>query len=262
VKIKNDNLHSFFVKLASHTLLQGRAISSASWEGSKCACISFDCDFPEDMLACNSVIDILKSKGTPASFAIPGHLVVGFPEVINRILTGGYEVMNHTFSHLPNFRNLDHDSAKLEIEKFQDLMVSTYQYKPKGFRSPHGFRKIEPALFDILKENGMYDSSLLGFGPSKVFGVLEIPLTPCPDHPLMAFDSYHHFRFPFFSASEKRMLGLWKLLLEQNVFVNIFLDPIDFASNKRFDLLNQMINTALSLNFDFIRMDTLFSNSE
>jgi hypothetical protein len=104
----------------------------------------------------------------------------------------------------------------------------------------------------------MYDSSLLGYGIANVDGVWEIPLTPCPEHPLMAFDTYHHFRFPVFISSEKKVLSLWKLLLQKNDFINIFLDPIDLTTGARMHLLKEMIERARDFDFIFIQMGRLY----
>jgi hypothetical protein len=88
--------------------------------------------------------------------------------------------------------------------------------------------------------------------------VWEIPLTPCPEHPLMAFDSYHHFRLPVFTSSEKKVLLLWELLLKKNDFINIFLDPIDLTTEARLRLLKEMIKRARDFNFLFIQMGRLY----
>jgi hypothetical protein len=148
---------------------------------------------------------------------------------------------------------------RTEIEKSQQFMLQRFSYIPKGFRCPHGLRKVRSDLFRILKENNLYDSSLLGFGISKILDVVEIPLNVCPEHTYMAFDSYHHFRFTPISASEKKMLKLWTILLENNTLINIFLDPIDFSTQPRLELLDQMVNKAIQLGFTFIRLDRLSS---
>jgi peptidoglycan/xylan/chitin deacetylase (PgdA/CDA1 family) len=259
MKIENDYLHSLFAGVMSSTLLRQRDVFQGNWTGDKCVCLSFDCDYKDDMMACAPIIDLLVAEGISASFAIPGHLVKEFPTIINNILEHDQEILNHTLSHPPNFRNLSIDVIRPEIEDFQELMAKTYNYLPKGFRCPHGLRKTNYSLFDVLKANKMYDSSLLGYTTTNVAGVLEIPLTPCPEHPLMAFDSYHHFRFPLISASEKKMLRLWGMLLDKHSLINIFLDPIDFCTKSRLELLDHMIKKAIQLDFTFMRMDNLFS---
>jgi peptidoglycan/xylan/chitin deacetylase (PgdA/CDA1 family) len=220
--------------------------------------MSFDCDYREDMEACESLIELLHAEGISTSFAIPGHLAIAFPDLVEELIKNGHEILNHTFSHPPDFRSMASNYMRLEVEEFQKFMKKTYNYVPKGFRSPHGLRKPTARLFKILKENGMYDSSLLGYGIANVDGVWEIPLTPCPEHPLMAFDTYHHFRFPVFISSEKKVLSLWKLLLQKNDFINIFLDPIDLTTGARMRLLKEMIERARDFDFIFIQMGRLY----
>jgi peptidoglycan/xylan/chitin deacetylase (PgdA/CDA1 family) len=210
------------------------------------------------MEACKSLIELLHAEGIPASFAIPGHLVAAFPDLVEELIRNGHEILNHTFSHPPDFRSINSNYMRLEVEEFQEFMKKTYNYVPKGFRSPHGLRKPTARLFEILKENGVYDSSLLGYGIVNIYGVWEIPLTPCPEHPLMAFDTYHHFRFPLFTSSEKKVLSLWKLLLQKNGFINIFLDPIDLTAGTRLRLLKEMVERARNFGFTFIQMGRLY----
>jgi peptidoglycan/xylan/chitin deacetylase (PgdA/CDA1 family) len=260
MKIKSDYLHSRFAGAMSSVLLKKRDVLRDIWAGQKCVCISFDCDFPEDMKACGPIVDFLTSATVPASFAIPGHLASRFPKVVANLIEYDQEILNHTLSHFSNFRNTNASIAKKEVEGFQELMAKSYNYTPKGFRCPHGLRKISSILFDVLKLNGLYDTSLLGHSPTRINGLYEIPLTPCPEHPFMAFDSYHNFRFPFFCASEKKVLSLWIALLQKNTFINIFFDPIDFAANTRFSLLKQIVENAKAYGFTFTQMGTLFEN--
>jgi peptidoglycan/xylan/chitin deacetylase (PgdA/CDA1 family) len=257
MKIKSDTLHSFFVGVASSILLRQRDILKGQWNGSRCVCLSFDCDYREDIEACNPILEFLQTEEISTSFAIPGHLAIAFPDFIEELIRNDHEILNHTFSHFANFRSMASNDIRFEVENFQEFMTRTYNYVPKGFRSPHGLRKTTAELFEILKENGMYDSSLLGYGVTNINGIWEIPITPCPEHPLMAFDTYHHFRFPVFLSSEKKLLRLWMLLLHNNVLINIFLDPIDLTTNTRLNLLEQMIERARELGFTFNQMGRL-----
>jgi len=251
LKIKSDSLHSLFVRAASSILIRKRDILHGEWGGEKCVCISFDCDFPEDMNACGSIVTFLEAEKVPASFAIPGQLAIAFPSAVDELIEKNQEIMNHTLSHFSNFRNMATCDIRFEVEGFQELMAKEHNYLPKGFRCPHGLRNVSVGLFEILKENSMYDSSILGYNVIKIDGVWEIPLAPCPEHPLMAFDTYHHFRFPLFLSSEKKMLKLWITLLSQNTFINLFLDPLDLVTETRLCLLKNMIRSAKEQGFIF-----------
>jgi peptidoglycan/xylan/chitin deacetylase (PgdA/CDA1 family) len=263
MRIINDTLHSLFVEVVSLILLRRRDIIRGYWNGEKCICFSFDCDFRKDMEACKPIIELLRSEEIPASFAIAGNLAQTYPDVIEELIESNFEILNHTMSHPANFRSMSKDDIILEVEGFQEFMMKTYSYVPRGFRSPHGLRKVRTDLFKLLKEKGMYDSSLLGYGIANLNGIYEIPLTPCPEHPLMAFDTYHHFRFPVFSSSEGKLLRLWVALLHQSVFINVFLDPMDLThrTRLRLHLLEQMIKRAKEYGFCFNRMDKLYEEA-
>jgi len=258
MKIKSDTLHSLFIRTISSLAFRRRDILDGSWNGEKCVCFSFDCDYEDDLKACRSIIELLQAQEVSTSFAIPGHLAKNFPEIVKEILKSRHEILNHTLSHFPNFRDMSSNDIRSEVEGFQEFMMQTYNYLPRGFRTPHGLRKKKPELFEILKENGMYDSSILGYGVTNINGMWEIPLTPCPEHPSMAFDSYHHFRFPLVSSSEKKVLRLWTLMLQKNAFINIFLDPIDLADKNRLRLLEQIIGKAKDSGFTFDQMGRLY----
>ena len=260
MKIKSDYIHSHFAGAMSSVLLRKRAIIRGNWTGKKNACISFDCDFPEDMEACEPIVNFLTSKDIPASFAIPGHLIREFPNVVDSLLKNGHEIVNHTLTHPKDFRNMSAEGRQFEIEGFQELMAKEHGYLPRGFRCPHGLRQKSADLFRVLEKNKMYDSSLLGYVAQNIGGIIEIPLTPCPEHTYMAFDSYHHFRFPLVCSSEHKVLKLWQVLLENNAFVNIFLDPIDLTTETRLALLRDMIRSAKNQDFTFNQMCQVYAN--
>jgi peptidoglycan/xylan/chitin deacetylase (PgdA/CDA1 family) len=258
MRIRNDYLHSWFVGAVSLFLSGRRDTIEGDWNGEKCICLSFDCDFQEDMNACTRLVDFLASSEIAASFAIPWFLAEAFPAVIENILEDGQEIVNHTLTHTSNFRNLAIDHIRREIENYQGLMRETYHYLPKGFRCPHGMRQRNDALFEILKKNKMYDSSLVGQAVTNINGVWEISITSCPEHPSMAYDTYHHFRFPLFSSSEQKMLKLWNLLLQETTFINVFFDPLDLVSPARQSMFKNMIDSAEEQGFAFLQMQQIY----
>lgn len=52
------------------------------------------------------ILDILKEKSVPATFFVVGYQARLFPIVLQRIVTEGHQLGNHTFSHprLPELR--------------------------------------------------------------------------------------------------------------------------------------------------------------
>ncbi len=254
MRIKSDRLHSVLVGIASELVTGNRYIVDGKWNGERRACISFDCDLASDMGACKRITVMLSETETPTSFAIIGYLARTFPWVVDGLIADGHEIVNHTISHPSNFRSLPIENMRREIEGFQELMLRNHNYKPIGFRSPHGLRRESDDLFAILEKNGMYDSSLVGWGTILKKGIIEIPLTPCPEHHTLAFDSYHNFRFPLVCSSEAKVLKLWHGLTEKRNFINIFLDPLDLITETRLTLLRNMIADAKAKGFVFSQM--------
>jgi hypothetical protein len=147
-----------------------------------------------------------------------------------------------------------------EIKGFQKLMNDSFDYSPKGFRSPHLLRRYQEELINILKQNSIkYDSSLLG-NCVFLFGIVEIPLNPCPDHPYRAFDSYHHFYPNILSASLVTFLESFKQLINENNFVNICLDPRDLIDKIPLKALEKMIHLAKEKGFTFSSLRDIYFN--
>jgi len=249
LRITNDHLHSAMLKTISRTLYRRREIINGAWKNGKNTVFSFDCDYDRDMKACLKILKILKTKGVLASFALTGKLVQEFPEVVESILSDSHEIINHTYTHYAEFRKLPPSKKLEEIILFQDLMKDAYGVTVKGFRAPHLRQRGKTDLFDILKRLSLFDSSLIGYGVQDVEGVIEIPLTPFPDIKNMPFCTYHHFRMPLISASQQSFIERWKILLARHNFINIYLDPIDFASSDQ--LLYDLINLAFDYGFNF-----------
>ncbi|SFU28354.1 peptidoglycan-N-acetylmuramic acid deacetylase [Clostridium sp. DSM 8431] len=85
------------------------------------------------------ILDILKTTEVPAAFFVVKPYIEGEPELINRMVSEGHLVCNHT-SHHPSMASI-HDNEKfkselIEVENaFKDL---TGEEMPKFFRPPMG----------------------------------------------------------------------------------------------------------------------------
>jgi len=235
--------------MALPIMLHDRFIVAGESTRRRVICISFDCEVDEDIGRIPSLLDELRNEGIQSSFAISGNHANKYSAIIKEILEKGHEIINHSFSHPKNFGSINENQMKKEIESFQTLMVDRFRYTPKGFRAPHLMRKYSRTLFNILKERGLYDSSYVGRGISKIDGVVELPLTPCPEHPQVCFDYWHHFQLPIIKSSFKNFFNLWELLLNREPFINIFLDP-QFVSDS---FLNEMVQR-VHHDFKFLRL--------
>lgn len=223
--IANDFLHKYVLKAILPMVLHGRKIVEGTSTEERIVCISFDCDLDEDMERIPSLLDVLKNEEIHSSFPIVGNLANKYPIIINEILEKGHEIVNHSFSHPKSFGSIDSTKMKEEIESFQKLMISDFDYRPEGFRAPHLMRKYSRVLFRILKEEGLYDSSYVGRGIVKIDDVIEVALTSCPEHHQVCFDYWHHFQLPLLKSSFNKFLNLWELLLSKECLINVFLDP-------------------------------------
>ena len=223
--ITNDFLHKYLLKAILPVVLHGRMIVKGMPTEERIVCISFECDIDEDMERIPSLLDVLKNEEIHSSFAVVGNLANKYPFIVKEILEKGHEIVNHSFSHPENFGSIGSTKMKEEIESFQKLIVSDFHCRPEGFRAPHLIRKYNGALFRILKEEGLFDSSYVGHGILKIDDVVEVALTSCPDHHQVCFDYWHHFQLPLLKSSFSKFLNLWELLLKKEYFINVFLDP-------------------------------------
>jgi hypothetical protein len=240
------------LKAALPVALHNRLIIEGTSAEEGIVCISFECDIDEDMERVPSLLDLLKNKGIHSSFAVTGNLANRHPIIVKEILEKGHEIVNHSFSHPKNFRSLDGTEMENEIRPFQTFMINGYGYRPEGFRTPHLMRKYSRTLFCILKEEGLYDSSYVGHGILKIDGVVELPLTSCPEHHQVCFDYWHHFQLPLLKSSFNKFLNLWKLLMIRERFINIFLDPHLISDA----FLNKMIQV-VSEDFNFLKLEDI-----
>lgn len=109
------------------------------------------------------VLDELRKHGVKATFFCVGENVFKYPEIYNRIIHEGHQVGNHTYNHLPGFKN--ESSAYVEnIAKAEDVI------KSRLFRPPHGQirfslrrwlnRRYKVIMWDVL--SGDYDQNRTG----------------------------------------------------------------------------------------------------
>ena len=217
-----------------------------------CVTLSFDCDYPEDVEAMPQLSDMLKGFPFKASFAVVGHWVEKYPREHLKVLDGGHEFLNHTYSHPDNellnpgrkFKNVPYDEKRIEVERCHEICKKVLGYEPIGLRIPHFKNLFTFEIYSILKEMGYkYSSStwltntlshgLPFMGPE---GIIEFPLTTCPEHPFTVFDTWHSLNAKRLSHRIKHRgcqsyLKLFNLLIkyakDTNSYINIYMDPLD-----------------------------------
>jgi len=83
------------------------------------------------------ILDILKKYGVTATFFVVGSCVESYPDIVQRELSEGHEVGNHTFSHI-SLVGGDMEKMKDEIIKTEEVLFENVEYRPKLFRPPEG----------------------------------------------------------------------------------------------------------------------------
>ena len=77
------------------------------------------------------VLNKLSEYNAKATFFCLGKNVQNYPEIYNRILTGGHAVGNHTFTHMEGWRTTPE-------EYINDVKETSIYIKSKLFRPPYG----------------------------------------------------------------------------------------------------------------------------
>ena len=236
---------------AFYGCLRGRAID---WQSKQaCFSLSFDYDFREDVKATPAILEVLDKHGIKASFACIGKLIEQYPDIHRTIIEAGHEIINHTYTHPPSeelgtkgkFHKLSIQQQREEIELFHKVCEDILGYEPTGFRLPHFGGQHTDSIYAILRELGYSYSSSLKAIRSPDFGlpfytkegILELPVTTCPKHPINAFDTWHAFHVG--KHSEEEFYELFKQMIEVGIdcsaYMNLYLDPRDVANNPVFD---------------------------
>ncbi|HEX8940998.1 MAG TPA: polysaccharide deacetylase [Candidatus Limnocylindrales bacterium] len=105
------------------------------------------------------ILALLERHAIPATFFVPGHTVVTFPDSVRAIVAAGHELGCHGWAH--------EDLAALEEAAERDVMTRSREAvgeaagrPPAGFRAPYW--SLSPRTLALAEELGFaYDSSLM-----------------------------------------------------------------------------------------------------
>lgn len=100
----------------------------------RCVALTFD-DGPVPATA--DLLDVLDERGARATFFVIGGQVAKNPEVITRMVEGGHEIGNHTWSHA-DLTLLDPAGIADEIGRAADAVVAAGGPRPTLVRPPYG----------------------------------------------------------------------------------------------------------------------------
>jgi len=97
--------------------------------------ISFD-DGPASETA--AILDILHAEQVPAAFFCIGNKVKAAPELVNRIVSEGHLIGNHSYFHGRNFDWKNRQEMLQEIQATNEAVFSICGKKMQCFRPPYG----------------------------------------------------------------------------------------------------------------------------
>ncbi len=99
------------------------------------------------------ILDILKSEGIQALFAVTGINAERYPEIVERIYREKHFIANHTYSHPLNILFLNYSRIKNEMTSTNQIIQNIIGEKPKYFCPPMGFKN--PVIGKAAEELGL-----------------------------------------------------------------------------------------------------------
>src|SRR5699024_3041678 len=100
----------------------------------KCIALTFD-DGPAP--GTNRLLDILAAGEASSSFSLIGSQMPSSPEVVQRMVSDGHIVGNHTWSH-PQLPQQSREAVRTQIERTTQAIVEAGAPAPALFRPPYG----------------------------------------------------------------------------------------------------------------------------
>jgi peptidoglycan-N-acetylglucosamine deacetylase len=95
------------------------------------------------------ILDILKEKKVPATFFVVGENALAHPFLLNRILTQGSEIGNHSYTH-PDMSQVSPRGARIELNTTQRLVQAYTGRSMRMVRIPY-FGDAEPTTDNELR---------------------------------------------------------------------------------------------------------------
>jgi peptidoglycan/xylan/chitin deacetylase (PgdA/CDA1 family) len=185
------------------------------------------------VLGTQRVLAFLKRKAIRATFFIPGHTALAFPDLVKMIRDEGHEIGHHGWVH-ENPAERDKAGQQEVLEKGFDALHRAAGVRPVGYRSPAW--DLAPDSLPLLRQNGIiYDSSLMGsdflayypriadtFGPDAPYQFGEtIDMVELPAH--WSLDDFVAF---------ETVLGLLQGFVPPREIEQMWRDDFDFAADE------------------------------
>lgn len=98
------------------------------------------------------ILDLLKQYDAKSTFFLVGNKVERFPELVQRELSEGHELANHTYNHTYFGRNIASSKFKKDIDRAEEIILASSGQTCHLFRPPGGF--YNERLIHMAKEDG------------------------------------------------------------------------------------------------------------
>ena len=94
------------------------------------------------------ILEILSKYNIKATFFTVGVNAKNYPDTLEKVISAGHEVENHTYTH-PHVNSVDFATLKREIECCESEIYEHTDYKTKFFRPPEGM--IDDEIIEMIK---------------------------------------------------------------------------------------------------------------
>jgi peptidoglycan-N-acetylglucosamine deacetylase len=151
------------------------------------------------------ILKLLRDRGIPSTFFIPGIVMETYPETCTDMLKAGHEIGHHGYTHIPPAMLSAEDEAE-GLAKGIECIRGLTGKPPRGYRSPSW--DISDRTVDLLLQHGfLYESNLMGNDYTPYFtrrgdvASANAPLkfgehTPLIEMPIAwSLDDFPHFEF-------------------------------------------------------------------
>jgi peptidoglycan-N-acetylglucosamine deacetylase len=115
--------------------------------------ILFRFDDGPDPVYTPQILDILKSEGIQALFAVTGKNAEMYPEIVARMYRENHIIANHTYSHPLNILFLGYHRIRNELTTTNTMIQSITGVQPKYFCPPMGHKN--PVIGKVIRDLGL-----------------------------------------------------------------------------------------------------------
>ncbi len=142
-----------------------KAYSNNPNENDKRIALTFD-DGPHEMT--DKVLDLLLQYNAKGTFFCIGTQIEKHPDILQRIISEGHIVGNHTYSHSKSFGFFSTNEVEQEITQTNTLLENKIQKKSLLFRPPFGVTN--PNVAKAIAKTGHY---VIGWNIRSLDAVIE-----------------------------------------------------------------------------------------